>query len=108
MVETFAKNIDKRFFGIRWDSRSRRLCWSPAFLSLQVRRQTKRPVSGASTPPTRCRSSLSTSRSLTTILVLIMMIDYAPVVRQSIPGATAQAGLGEFFALPIFTCAGLM
>ncbi len=45
---------------------------------------------------------------VTTILVLIMMIDYAPVVRQSIHGATHQAGLGEFFALPLFTCAGLM
>ncbi len=45
---------------------------------------------------------------LTTIFVLIMMIDYAPVLRSSFPAATAQAGLGEFFALPIFTCAGLM
>jgi NADH-quinone oxidoreductase subunit N len=45
---------------------------------------------------------------LTTIFVLIMMIDYAPVVRDSFPGATRQAGLGEFFVLPIFTCAGLM
>jgi NADH-quinone oxidoreductase subunit N len=45
---------------------------------------------------------------LTTILVLIMMIDYAPVVRGSFPGSTTQAGLGEFFAVPIFTCAGLM
>lgn len=45
---------------------------------------------------------------LTTIVVLIMMIDYAPVVRRSFPGGTPQAGLGEFFVLPIFTCAGLM
>src|SRR5438874_2058198 len=45
---------------------------------------------------------------LTTIFVLILMIDYAPVVRDSFPGATPQAGLGEFFALPIFTCVGLM
>src|SRR5438105_9576161 len=45
---------------------------------------------------------------LTTILVLIMMIDYAPVVRDSFPGSSLQAGLGEFFAVPIFTCAGLM
>jgi len=43
---------------------------------------------------------------LTTILVLIMMIDYAPVVRRSFPGA--PHGVGEFFAIPIFTCAGLM
>jgi NADH-quinone oxidoreductase subunit N len=45
---------------------------------------------------------------VTTILVLIMMIDYAPIVRQTIHGATHQAGLGEFFAIPLFTCAGLM
>src|SRR5207245_9369314 len=45
---------------------------------------------------------------LTTIFVLIMMTDYAPVLRTSFPGATLQAGLGEFFALPIFTCVGLM
>src|SRR5436189_2917468 len=45
---------------------------------------------------------------LTTILVLIMMIDYAPVVSSSFPGSKPQAGLGEFFAVPIFTCAGLM
>jgi len=45
---------------------------------------------------------------VTTILVLAMMVDYAPVVRDSLHGATPQAGLGEFFALPVFTCAGLM
>jgi NADH-quinone oxidoreductase subunit N len=45
---------------------------------------------------------------LTTIFVLIMMTDYAPVVHTSFPGTTPQAGLGEFFAVPIFTCAGLM
>jgi NADH-quinone oxidoreductase subunit N len=45
---------------------------------------------------------------VTTILVLVMMIDYAPTVRQSVAGVTTQSGLGEFFALPILTCAGLM
>jgi NADH-quinone oxidoreductase subunit N len=45
---------------------------------------------------------------VTTILVLVMMVDYAPVVRQSVHGTTHQSGLGEFFALPIFTCVGLM
>ena len=43
---------------------------------------------------------------LSTILVLIMMIDYAPVVRRSFPDT--RDGLGEFFAVPMFTCAGLM
>ena len=45
---------------------------------------------------------------LTTILVLIMMIDYAPVVCSFFPGAAPHTGLGEFVALPLFTCAGLM
>jgi NADH-quinone oxidoreductase subunit N len=45
---------------------------------------------------------------IATMLVLLMMIDYAPVVTASIHGTRPQAGLGEFFALPIFTCAGLM
>ncbi len=45
---------------------------------------------------------------VTTILVLVMMVYYAPVVRESIHGVTQQSGLGEFFALPIFACAGLM
>ena len=43
---------------------------------------------------------------LTTIFVVIMMIDYVPVVRSSFPAT--QDGIGEFFALPIFTCVGLM
>jgi NADH-quinone oxidoreductase subunit N len=41
---------------------------------------------------------------VTTILVLIMTIDYAPALRV----AQSQASLGEFFAVPILTCAGLM
>ncbi|MGE5214679.1 MAG: NADH-quinone oxidoreductase subunit N, partial [Nitrospirota bacterium] len=45
---------------------------------------------------------------LTTILVLIMMLDYAPVLRSAFPGAIGQASLGEFVALPLFTCVGLM
>ncbi len=45
---------------------------------------------------------------VTTIFVLIMAIDYAPTIRMGVPGAEPHAGLGEFFALPIFTCAGLM
>ncbi len=45
---------------------------------------------------------------VTTILVLVMAIDYAPAVRMGVPGANPSAGLGEFFTLPIFTCVGLM
>src|SRR4029077_13806744 len=45
---------------------------------------------------------------LTTIVVLIMMIDYAPVMRSFFLGAMLQTSLGEFIALPLFTCVGLM
>ncbi len=49
---------------------------------------------------------------ITTLVVLIMAVIYTPViVEQTAPpekGAHPQSGLGEFFALPLFTCAGLM
>ena len=45
---------------------------------------------------------------LTTIIVLVMSLDYLSVVRKFTPGSTPQAGLGEFLALPVLTCAGLM
>jgi NADH-quinone oxidoreductase subunit N len=45
---------------------------------------------------------------ITTILVLIMIVDYAPTISGSFPDAAPQTGLGEFVALPLFTCAGLM
>src|SRR5256885_6902440 len=43
---------------------------------------------------------------VTTILVLLMMIDYAPAAHS----ATERTGsnLGELFAVPLLTCAGLM
>jgi NADH-quinone oxidoreductase subunit N len=44
---------------------------------------------------------------LTTIVVLIMSLEYKGVVQKFVFGA-GQAGLGEFFALPVLTCAGLM
>src|ERR1700737_1989244 len=45
---------------------------------------------------------------LTTIVVLIMSIDYSDTIRRFVPGLTYQSGLGEFFALPVLTCAGMM
>src|SRR5438270_10237108 len=42
---------------------------------------------------------------VTTILVLVMMIDYGPAMVKT---DQAPPNLGEFFALPVFTCAGLM
>ncbi len=49
---------------------------------------------------------------VTTMAVMVMGSDFAHVVvRQTAApeeGAHPQAGLGEFYALPLFTCAGLM
>jgi NADH-quinone oxidoreductase subunit N len=45
---------------------------------------------------------------LTTIVVLIMSIDYADTIKRFLSGASPQSGLGEFFALPVLTCAGMM
>src|SRR5438874_7029173 len=43
---------------------------------------------------------------VTTAVVLLMVIDFAPSLRGSIEAATPQAGLGEFFVRPILVCAG--
>ncbi len=43
-----------------------------------------------------------------TIFVLVMSIEYVPIIRRMIPGVSGDAGVGEFFVLPLFTCAGLM
>src|SRR4051812_33922188 len=45
---------------------------------------------------------------LTTIVVLVMAIEFRGVLAKFIPQATEGAGTGEFYALPVFTCAGLM
>ena len=49
---------------------------------------------------------------LSTILVLLMSADYRSIILRytahAEKGAHPQAGLGEFFALPIFACVGLM
>lgn len=43
-----------------------------------------------------------------TILVIIMSVDYLPIVQRLVPAERPGAGSGEFFILPVFTCAGLM
>ncbi len=45
---------------------------------------------------------------LTTIVILVMSIDYADTIRTFVQGTTPQAGLGEFYSVPILTCAGMM
>jgi NADH-quinone oxidoreductase subunit N len=45
---------------------------------------------------------------LTTMVVLVMSLEYRGVIAKFIPQGNPGAGLGEFYALPVFTCAGLM
>jgi NADH-quinone oxidoreductase subunit N len=107
MVETFATKIDKRIFAFA------------AIAGLAIVLLASFLVAPSPSPNqatgfwnfyTADRLSIFFKQFalVTTIFVLIMMTDYAPVVRNSFPGPTPQSGLGEFFALPIFTCVGLM
>ncbi len=45
---------------------------------------------------------------LATILVLVMAIDYVPIVERLVPAERKGGGVGEFISLPVLTCAGLM
>lgn len=45
---------------------------------------------------------------LSTFFVLLMGIEYAPVLESYRDGRPGQRGLGEFLCLPLFICAGLM
>ncbi len=45
---------------------------------------------------------------LTTIIVLILSLDYAPVLERFVARAGGGPAIGEFFALPVFICTGMM
>ncbi len=45
---------------------------------------------------------------LTTMAVLVMSMEYESVLARNIPSERIGAGTGEFYILPLFTCAGLM
>ncbi len=45
---------------------------------------------------------------LTTIVVLVMSLEYRGILTKYLPSMTPGAGLGEFYSLPVFTCVGLM
>lgn len=45
---------------------------------------------------------------LSTIIVLVIAMEYAPTLESDLPSERRGAGLGEFFTLPVFACAGLM
>jgi len=43
-----------------------------------------------------------------TILTILLAMDYSRIFTNFVPAERPNAGLGEFFVLPIFACAGLM
>jgi NADH-quinone oxidoreductase subunit N len=45
---------------------------------------------------------------LSTMVVLVISLEYRGVLAKYLPQGTPGAGEGEFFSLPVFTCAGLM
>ena len=45
---------------------------------------------------------------MTTVVVLVMALEFRHVLARFIPGAEAGRGTGEFYSLPVFICAGLM
>lgn len=45
---------------------------------------------------------------LTTIVVLVMGLEYSSTLEADLPSERRGAGVGEFYALPVFACAGLM
>jgi NADH-quinone oxidoreductase subunit N len=45
---------------------------------------------------------------LTTILVLLLAVDYRKILSRFTEGPESENGTGEFYALPVFACAGMM
>lgn len=48
---------------------------------------------------------------IATLLVLVLSLEYAPIIHQYVApdnAKTKEAGLGEFFSLPLFVCVGMM
>jgi len=45
---------------------------------------------------------------LTTIIVLLTALEYTPVLKEYVSEKHDQSGLGEYYSIPVFVCAGLM
>src|SRR5437870_8735026 len=106
LVESFASQLDRRFLG-----------YAALFGLAMIFIATFLVAPHSSTAPAPFWNFYSSDAAslffkrialATTAGVLVMMLDFAPSVSIGIQGATPQSGLGEFFALPLFTCAGLM
>ena len=101
LLETFAEKQDRKLFAVIGI-----VGLAVVFLFLQA--SGPGPSGMASyviDPPAIFFKKLSV---LTTIVVLIMSIDYADTIERFLPAQSPQSGLGEFFALPVLTCAGMM
>jgi NADH-quinone oxidoreductase subunit N len=104
LVETFALKIDKKLFAYA------------GIVGLTIVLIASFFLSTSSSEETSAFWSFYTADALaiffkrfeliTTIVVLVMMIDYAPVMRRG--SDRVGSNLGEFFWLPLLTCAGLM
>ena len=106
LVESFASQLDRRFLAYAALCGLGVIFLATFFVTPQS--------STASTPLWNFYSADAISLFFkrialaTTAGVLVMMLDFSPSVLLGVPAATPQSGLGEFFTLPLFTCAGLM
>lgn len=106
LVESFASQLDRRFLAYAVLCGLGVIFLATFFVAPQS--------STASTPLWNFYSADAISLFFkrialaTTAGVLVMMLDFSPSVLLGVPAATPQSGLGEFFTLPLFTCAGLM
>src|SRR5437762_11092077 len=105
LLETFAAKIDKKIFAYTGIIGLTLVLVATFFLSSEPSTQ---QASGFWNFYTADALSIFFKRFMlvTTIIVLVMMVDYAPVLRKA--DESTSANLGEFFSLPLLTCAGLM
>src|SRR5438105_1981805 len=106
LVESFASQLDRRFLGYA-ALFGLAVIFIATFLVAPQSSTASAPLwnfySGDAVSLFFKRIALATTAG-----VLVMMLDFAPSVSIGLQGATPQSGLGEFFTLPLFTCAGLM
>ncbi len=43
-----------------------------------------------------------------TFCVILLSVEFIPTLQKNLPASSPGAGLGEFFSLPLFACAGMM
>ena len=107
LLESFSKNPDKRslakigLFGLFW-------VWVWSFF-IEAQPSTI-PIGSYWNFYLADPSALFFKRLalLTTLGVLVMALNYESVIARFLPASRPGAGIGEFYALPLFTCAGLM